>query len=70
MIGGKVPGVSGESILSNNILRSATPVSLNAANTSILSNPYTIPAIVVAAIILVAGGLALFFLPRRKIQST
>jgi len=69
MIGGKVPGVSGESILSNNLLRSATPVTLNAANTSILSNPYTIPAIVIAAIILVAGGLALFFLPRRKTQS-
>jgi len=69
MIGGKVPGVSGESILSNNLLRSATPVTLNAANTSVLSNPYTIPAIVIAAIILVAGGLALFFLPRRKTQS-
>src|SRR5207249_4323397 len=39
MIGGKVPGVPGESILSNNLLRSPTPVTLNAANTSIFSNP-------------------------------
>lgn len=69
MIGGKVPGVPGESILSNNLLRSATPVTLNAANTSVFSNPYTVPAIVVAALILVAAGLALFLLPRRKTQS-
>ena len=69
MIGGKVPGVPGESILSNNLLRSPTPVTLNAANTSIFSNPYTVPAIAIATLILVAVGLAIFFLPRRKTQS-
>jgi len=69
MIGGKVPGVPGESILSNNLLRSPTPVTLNPANTSIFSNPYTVPAIAIATLILVAVGLAIFFLPRRKTQS-
>jgi len=69
MIGGKIPGVPGESILSNNLLRSPTPVTLNPANTSIFSNPYTVPAIAIATLILVAVGLAIFFLPRRKTQS-
>jgi len=69
MIGGKVPGVPGESILSNNLLRSPTPVTLSPANTSIFSNPYTVPAIAIATLILVAVGLAIFFLPRRKTQS-
>jgi hypothetical protein len=63
MVGGKVIGYD--------TLRSATPVTLNAANTSILSNPYTLPAIVIAAIIIVIAALAIFYLiPKRKIQTS
>jgi hypothetical protein len=62
MVGGKVLGF--------NLLRSATPVTLNASNTSVFTSPYTIPAIVIAAIIIVVAALAFFYvLPRRKIQS-
>jgi hypothetical protein len=63
MVGGKVIGYD--------TLRSATPVTLNAANTSILANPYTLPAIIIAAIILVLAALAIFyFVPKRKIQTS
>jgi hypothetical protein len=69
MIGGKVLGVPGETILSNNLLRSATPVTLNVTNTSILQSPYTIAIVAIASILVVAAGLALYFLSRRKIKS-
>jgi hypothetical protein len=63
MVGGKVLGF--------NLLRSATPLTLNASNTSVFTSPYTIPAIVIAAIIIVVAALAFFYvLPRRKIQSS
>ena len=60
----------GAKALGFDLSRSATPVTLNAANNSLLTSPYTIPAIVIAAIIIIAVGLAFYFLPRRKIQTT
>jgi len=62
MVGGKVLGY--------NVQRSATPITLNAANTSPFNSQYTIPAIAIAAIIVIAAGLIFYFLPRRKIQTT
>lgn len=66
MIGGKVKGVNGETNLSDNLLRYATPVTLNPANTSILNNAYTLPLIIIAAIVIVAIAMGLFLLPRRR----
>jgi CARDB protein len=66
MIGGKVLQVTGETNLSNNLLRSATPLTLNAANTSLLQSSYVLPIAVIAAIIVIAAVLAIYFLPRRK----
>jgi CARDB len=66
MVGGKVQGVKGETNLSDNLLRYAIPVTLNAANTSILNNAYTIPLIIIAAIIIAAIAMGLFLLPRRR----
>ena len=66
MIGGKVKGVNGETNLSDNLWRYATPVTLNPANTSILNNAYTVPIIIIAVIIIAAIAMGLFLLPRRR----
>jgi hypothetical protein len=66
MIGGKVLTVAGETNTSNNLLRYATPVTLNPANTSIFNNAYTLPLIVIGVIVVAAIGIGLFLLPRRK----
>ncbi len=66
MIGGKVLGVTGETNLSNNLLRYSTPVTLNSANTSVFQSSYILPLAVIAAVIVIAAALAIYFLPRRK----
>ncbi len=66
MIGGKVKGVHGETNLSDNLWRYATPVTLNPANTSILNNAYTVPLVIVGVIIIAAIAMGLFLLPRRR----
>ncbi len=66
MIGGKVQGVNGETNLSDNLWRYATPVTLNPANTSILNNAYTVPLIIIGVIIIAAIAMGLFLLPRRR----
>jgi hypothetical protein len=61
MVGGKVLGY--------NLLRYATPVTLNAANTSVLTSPYFAPSIITALIIIVGIVSFLFLQTRRKTPS-
>jgi len=66
MVGGKILAVSGETNLSNNLLRSATPVTLTSANTSVLDSPYFQPSLIGALIVIVGIIAALFLQARRK----
>jgi hypothetical protein len=71
MIGGKILAIPGETIYSNNLLRSATPVTLTAANTSVLQSPYFQPGII-AALVAIIGIVAILFLrqTRRKMPQS
>jgi hypothetical protein len=65
-IGGQVLPVKGQTNTQNSIVRLATPVTLTAANTSVLQSPYLEPAIIGALIVLVAVVAFLFLQSRRK----
>jgi hypothetical protein len=65
LVGGKVLGVPGETIFSNNLLRSATPVTLSPANTSLLESPYFAPSLI-GALIVIIGVIGFFFLQARR----
>jgi len=69
LVGGKVLGVQGETILSNNLLRSATPVTLSSANTSVLTSPYFAPSLVGVLIVIIGIIGFLFLEARRKTRS-
>jgi hypothetical protein len=68
---GWTPGayMVGAKVLGYNLLRNATPVTLNAANTSVLTSPYFAPSIIAALIVIVAIVSFLFLQTRRKTPS-
>jgi hypothetical protein len=70
MVGGKVLAVPGETILSNNLLRSPTPVTLTAANSSIFQSSYFQTALVVGLLAIIAIVTILFLQTRRKIAES
>ncbi len=65
LVGGKVLGVPGETIFSNNLLRSPTPVTLSPANTSLLESPYFAPSLI-GALIVIIGVIGFFFIQARR----
>jgi len=65
MVGGKVLQVPGETNLDNNLLRSATPVTLTSANTSVFQSAYFQPGIIAALVVIVAI-VAVFLLQARR----
>jgi hypothetical protein len=68
---GWTPGayMVGAKVLGYNLLRNATPITLNPANTSILTSPYFAPSIIAALIIIVAIVSFLFLQTRRRTPS-
>jgi hypothetical protein len=66
VVGGKILAVSGQTNFANNVLRSATSVTLTAASSSLFSSPFILLALIIVAIVIVAAVLVLFILSRRK----
>jgi hypothetical protein len=59
-------GVSGQTDFSQSVARYATPVTLTAANTGILSSGYVEPAAIIVLIVVLAIVIALMLQSRRK----
>jgi hypothetical protein len=69
VVGGKIIAVAGQTNFANNVLRSATPVTLTAASSNPFSSPSILLALIIVAIVIVAAVLVIFVRSRRKISS-
>jgi hypothetical protein len=69
VIGGEILAVSGQANPNNNLNRASQTFTLNSSNSSVVSSPYFLPAIIIGIIVIIAVVLVLFLQARRRTKT-